>query len=831
MPIFHDPPGSPPRRPHSNLASFTGPQRTGTPAPAFARPVADSMHTRELVDMNMSPKEDSEPLSQGRKPSMFDRMELIERLKRSHSPSWQQRQSVSNWLAPAKLDLLDLGAKTHTLTPLLQDDNHQDQRAIPRPVSRDRLPTLLCSAEAKAKATRSSNLDFSEDLETAGLEIERPRSALHSGDFREKKEGAGSNNESPSSGFLATSPVAPWNRSFPAAAYLPHRNAASYSSGESYCRATRPKSRVRAISQLSLSSFAFLPPTSPLVQQANNTDLDSPSRPGSRQGSRSPERSNRRHTYSPTSLQEFQSIGMARSVSGIPAARQLRHGGTIPYQAHQPRRASIYNQHQPQSSPQTPFLSSRRPSFSSEASPLQHAPMVGSYEESILRGRMSTTPSRPLNFVAKIGVLGKGQCKSSLKCPPHVTIPFPAVFYSYDTGNGRISDNEPSPYVGLIDLENALPAPEDNEDSSKRKRRHALPLSDQNNIDHQLHHTGNRVEQSAIDSLRRKEKRKRRSASPKAPLGGCYRIPPQGQLQIVLKNPNKTAVKLFLVPYDLFDMEPGQKTFVRQRSYSAGPIIDMPTSTRTNLGTDRPEAALSHSDDPNDRPRLRYLIHFNICCPSKGRYYLYKSIRVVFANRVPDGKEKLRNEIQLPEPRYSAYKPTRDSVARQSASSFGLQLTTERAFRRRSAGWPLSESQQAYDEIDGLRQYPGLPPPAVQFTGGPLSSSASSGFSSPMPDLQPIPFSLVRLAAIGSPPLPHEHMDVDSKDPFRTPVASPKSSISTSSGTFEKLNKGEIGYGGNAFSPVNRPNAMPSAGLLSQRLRGLDVQRDSETEK
>jgi hypothetical protein len=34
---------------------------------------------------------------------------------------------------------------------------------------------------------------------------------------------------------------------------------------------------------------------------------------------------------------------------------------------------------------------------------------------------------------------------------------------------------------------------------------------------------------------------------------------------------------------------------------------------------------------------------------------------VVFANRVPDGKERLRNEIQLPEPRYSAYKPARDS--------------------------------------------------------------------------------------------------------------------------------------------------------------------------
>ena len=129
----------------------------------------------------------------------------------------------------------------------------------------------------------------------------------------------------------------------------------------------------------------------------------------------------------------------------------------------------------------------------------------------------------------------------------------------------------------------------------------------------------------------------------------------------MIKNPNKTAVNLFLVPYDLSDMEPGQKTFIRQRSYSAGPIVDMPLSSRSNLGTDRPEAALPTSDDPNERPTLRYLLHLHICCPAKGRYFLYKSIRVVFANRVPDGKERLRNEIQLPDPRYNAYKPARDS--------------------------------------------------------------------------------------------------------------------------------------------------------------------------
>jgi hypothetical protein len=577
-------------------------------------------------------------------------------------------------------------------------------------------------------------------------------------------------------------------------------------------------SRARAISQSSTGSFALLPPTSPLVQAANNTDLDFSSRPGSRQGSRSPDRNNRRHTFSPASFQTYQTTPMSRSISGTPAARHLRCGGSIPYQAHQPRRSMTIIQPHSLSSPQTPFLRARRPSISSEASPLQHAPMVGSYEESILRGRMSTTPSRPLDFVAKIGVLGKGQCKSSLKCPPHVTVPFPAVFYSYNTGNGRISDNEPSPYVGLIDLENSLSTPDDSNECSKRKRRQVVPAPDHDELDLRISHSNNNTGRDIKNELRKKEKRKRRSTSPKAPPGGSYRIPAQGQLQIVLKNPNNTAVKLFLVPYDLSDMEPGQKTFIRQRSYSAGPIIDMPTQSRKNLGTDRPEAALSNSEDPNDRPILRYLIHLHICCPSKDRYYLYKSIRVVFANRVPDGKEKLRNEIQLPEPKYSTYKPTRDSATAQHASP---QLTADKMHRRRSAAWPLSRSQQTYDQIDGLAQRPIQPPPAVQFTGG---NSASSSFNSSLPDLQPIPFTLTRLAAIESRPVSRDHMDIDT---FKTPISSPRSGLG-SPGTFEKLNKGDVGYGGNAFSPLASPTSPPSAGLLSQRLRGLEVQRDED---
>ena len=561
-----------------------------------------------------------------------------------------------------------------------------------------------------------------------------------------------------------------------------------------------------------------MPPTSPLVQASNNTDLDFSSRPGSRQSSRSPERANRRHTFSPHSFQTFQASPMARSASGTPAARHLRREGTFPYQAHQPRRSvNSFNQFQPHSSPQTPMVGSRRPSFSSEASPLHHAPMVGSYEESILRGRMSTTPSRPLNFVAQIGVLGRGQCKSNLRCPAHVTVPFPAVFYSYNGGNSRVADNSPSPYVGLVDLENSLPA-HDESAESKRKRRHIVPNPGQDDLDFRLE---TKDDTGSIDNVRKREKRKRRSASPRAPPGGSYRIPQQGQLQIILKNPNKTAVKLFLVPYDLSDMEPGQKTFIRQRSYSAGPIIDMPLSSRKNYGTDRPEAALSISDDPNDRPVLRYLIHLHICCPSKGRFFLYKSIRVVFANRVPDGKENLRNEIQLPEPRYSTYKPTRDSMATQSTSSAtATHLAAEKALRRRSAGISLSHQREQHR--------PSIPPPAVQLTGG-----YDDRCTSPVPPVGPIPFNLVRMPTLDSRPVSRDTMDLDLDSPFRSRIdsSSPRNDFggpSSLADSFGKLIKGDIGYGGNAFCGST---GSPTTGLLARKLRGLDVQRDEEKEK
>lgn len=72
--------------------------------------------------------------------------------------------------------------------------------------------------------------------------------------------------------------------------------------------------------------------------------------------------------------------------------------------------------------------------------------LVGSYEESIISGRMSQLPSRPIQFYSDIGVLGSGKCKTALKCPSHILVDFLGYFYDLeDEGCG-------SPYVGLIDI-------------------------------------------------------------------------------------------------------------------------------------------------------------------------------------------------------------------------------------------------------------------------------------------------------------------------------------------------------------------------------------------
>ena len=718
---------------------------------------------------------------------------------------------------------LTWGTLADSLLLQLQEEyfriNNRDVSNLRCQPSEWKAPTPLLPA-AELKSITQKQDDTLNDGISIPLEIQRPRSALHAGDFQEEQRKAKENAPIPprvsgcfngfQQGPLGTSPTTPW--------YDPPSSFERFGTSPPVTVSDRDhttpdrrswRSRAPSLSSYS-SSYVLKAPTTPLVQQSNNTDLDfSPT-----MRSVSPEKNNRRHTLPPDTLQVMHSsTGGQASVSPQAARHALsyRREGSFSYGHYQRRSLNSNWSLQASISPQTPaYPRPRRMSFSSEASPRQHAHMVGSYEESILRGWMSTAPSKPLDFTAQIGVLGKGNCKP--KCPAHVTVPFPAVYYSWSAGNGRKSvTDDPSPYVGHIDLQHSLSAPESEEPPSLQAESDGQPQTNQKRAEHN---------NSAAKLTLRKSKKKMRTSPASAPPRGSYRIPEQGQLQIIIKNPNKTAVKLFLIPYDLSGMESGTKTFVRQRSYSADPVIDSPTVSG------------SHSNPAliSAKPTLRYLIHLNICSPSKGRFYLYQQIRVVFANRVPDNKEQLRNEIQVPQPRFSAYKPTRDSLFGASSSA-GAKLTAEKAYRRRSSGFGFGS-----DEADIH---------ATQtFTGGstfPFDSGPA------VPPIPAIPFDLAvsrQRHFKGQASSNGEAMDLDTS---RSTTASDVQSllsdtaIDHSNGVqisssyksnassnvidgYNKLIKGDTGYGG-VFGRPGTPE--PGEGLLARRLKGLGVQRDS----
>ncbi|KAL2023383.1 hypothetical protein VTK56DRAFT_2740 [Thermocarpiscus australiensis] len=688
-----------------------------------------------------------------------DRAELIERLKRGESPSWIPSRHLESLFHHNK-------ASSPPRTPQLRGSTP---------------PGLLPAATITPDKQGIETADTADTPLSEGLSIERPRSALHSGNFtpEEQSPDAGRPNHeksltrSDSTAWIATSPrrdSAPFNVVLGAPDY---RREAFTSPGPS------------CLSSSLSSSFVYKPPTSPLVQSESNDEIDVTLPLDSR-------RNLRRHT-----LNFSHSHSPFANAAGYRQTTPIRREGALPYQAHQPQRSlNTTPDFWFGSSPQTPGASSRsrRPSFSSEASPLQHASMVGSYEESILRGRMSTTPSKPLEFLAQIGVLGLGKCKPTLRCPAHVTLPFSAVFYSYPStshGTSKVEDG-PSPYVGQIDLENGLANPDE---SLRARRKLQARYQDRRGLaeeDPSVHDSPPDISEGDPANPR-SPKPKRRSRSPKAPPGGHYRIPEKGQLQIIIKNQNKTAVKLFLVPYDLAGMEPGTKTFIRQRSYSAGPIIE------TDMPSDAARSRAGATAAAADRPILRYLIHLHICCPSKGRYYLYKSIRVVFANRVPDGKERLRNEVTYPEPRFAPYKPTR---------TMPPAMTLQHPFRHGPTAAGARPAAAA----------------AAATTG--TTTTNTNREADPNDDAEPTTMRMPRLEMTGL-----SSSSSSSSTTGATNAGAGGASAGAASagvGSYDKLSRGDVGYGGNASGGAP---ASPAEGLLSKRLRSLGVHSSQQQQQ
>ncbi|GAP86273.1 putative succinate dehydrogenase [Rosellinia necatrix] len=722
-----------------------------------------------------------------------DRADLIQRLKRGESPAWIPHRYLfdSAW-----------SQQDPNVSPT-QTPTHK-----PTTTAATTSPALLPPPTITPEKDRAFSDD--ERRRQDGMNIERPRSALHSGDFTHDEASPDGGDAHYRAHNQTRQEVL--NNTHSWISTSPPRDFTPFNFGRRQPPPVRSDEVRSALSSLSSSistSFVYKPPTSPLFQSESNDDVDLLSPIDSLDIGHGLPRPQRRHTIL-SSLSGSYGNAPSPLQRLSPSFRQER---TFPYQAHQPRRSltATPSFSIPGFSSQTPAsLQSRRPSLGSDVSPL-HASMVGSYEESILRGRMSTTPSRPLDFLAQIGVLGLGKCKPNLRCPPHVTLPFPAVFYSYgSSSHGRSKEDDgPSPYVGQIDLENGLPNQEEDARSRKKHQTRAIERKAAEPDAMDAHHTDMNP---AVRDARRAQRAKRRSGSPRAPPGGSYRIPEKGQVQIIIKNPNKTAVKLFLVPYDLAGMEPGTKTFVRQRSYSNGPIIDnMPELRDASSG---------------DRPILRYLVHLHICCPSRGRFYLYKNIRVVFANRVPDGKEKLQNEITLPEPKFTPYKPIRVMHPPSSSGTGpGASLAADAASKRRSSGFFNGGAGRVFDMVEGF------------MSPSPSGRPFSYGVASDRAPVEPLPFIVKaaqarRLAEDEGGIFGTQSLESSQTSRPASQASGIVSNWATSydgqADRYNKLNKGDVGYGGNAFAGLINGNPVAAESLLSQRLRSLGVEKPAQ---
>ncbi|KAJ9654041.1 hypothetical protein H2198_006840 [Neophaeococcomyces mojaviensis] len=635
------------------------------------------------------------------------REELMECIKRGQKPEWVP-------------------------TPGFQALCEQEEALREQRMARlSRTPSPTDTKKPKTPASENATQSYAEAQNVPQRQqepLERPRSALHRGDF--------SDEQLPASDFWTNPEYQPGlaiSTNFNVGASPPR----------SYTGSPRPTSfdaasHVRALSQINTSftsrrrapslgsslssSFVMRTPTSPLVHATSNPYLDFQADESEPDQSRHLRDNPRRRTLPPNS---FQSLSMTPGDATPPNFSRplppgLRREASMPCHTHQSRRSLSSFTYHPRSNPHTPLIRTRRPSMSSESGSRRRASMVGSFEESILRGRMSTPPSKPLDFVAQIGVMGKGDCPGNLKCPAHVSVPFPAVFYNYpaSTEIRSVTDDTPSPYVGTIDLDHNL---KPIVLGAKKGRR---STSTKNGHD----------EDAAITP--ETEGQELAASSGKVTIGGAYRVPKQGQLQIIIKNPNKTAVKLFLVPYDLEGVEAGTKTFVRQRSFSSGPIIENALGDKNS----RPTTV----DPLENKHILRYLVHIKFCCPAKNRFYLYDNIRVVFANRVPDGKEKLRNEVNLPEPRFSTYKPLKcDSTSKVSKGIASTPRTDSLEF----------ESPQFFGDMDGIQAQdaPASPTPSkrrgynpspIHFQTIPARSAAAVSKLSESPDAERTPFQL-----------------------------------------------------------------------------------------
>lgn len=142
-----------------------------------------------------------------------------------------------------------------------------------------------------------------------------------------------------------------------------------------------------------------------------------------------------------------------------------------------------------------------------------------------------------------------------------------------------------------------------------------------------------------------------------------YRVPPVGQLQLLIKTP-KAAVKAFIVSYDLTAVPVGGRLLARERTYVSRPSSTSPNAPRAES--------------------LRFAVQLQFVCTRQDRkrqYHLSRSVKLVFAAGPgwDDGEQRVeRHDEVVPPERRRRRESSPEAVRRRSL------LASSPAERRRS---------------------------------------------------------------------------------------------------------------------------------------------------
>lgn len=203
---------------------------------------------------------------------------------------------------------------------------------------------------------------------------------------------------------------------------------------------------------------------------------------------------------------------------------------------------------------------------------------------------------------------------------------------------------------------------------------------------------------------------------------------------------------------------------------------------------------------------------------------MYDNIRVVFANRVPDGKEKLRNETQLPHPKYSPYKP-RKEWSRSNPEALADRTNQHQNLNHGRQG----PAQHISDEVGSLPLF------ITKGNQSPLSTSAASLYSVSEHKIALARSELFHDHDLDPPPVPQvpfHFRDVPkAQDDDSERAILPTSGFEASTSTrMSPVPWNSLKHGS---SPRNfSPTPLESGdGLLSRRLRGLDEHPSARSAK